>query len=223
MPAFYNVDCVIKKHLRWEDETRGRTRLEESSWIIAQSQTALNKLATASKVTRLFLNLTHIFSLGWGLCGFHRKFMWDTRISRCPQMCFSCACFCRNSLALWSVPFSKAVIEYTPTGHLRSPGSVCENEPMSGESQGALGDADTRKWHFFHQRFSFAQRKPLCSSERISITRCRMGELNEAGCYRVYLGSLPCSQSVPEKSKCTLSMFSILPRSWKDAQKRKEA
>lgn len=86
---------------------------------------------------------------------------------------------------------------------------LCENDPMSGESRGTLGDADTREWHFFHRRFSSAQRKPLCSSERISITRCRMGELNEAGCYRVYLGSMPCSQSVPEKvsARCQCSPF----------------
>lgn len=96
-----------KKHLRREAETRGRMCLKESSWIIARSQTALNKLATASKVTRLFLNPTHIFSLGWGLCGFHGKFMWDTRILQCPQMSFSCVSFCRNILALWSIPLSK--------------------------------------------------------------------------------------------------------------------
>lgn len=83
---------------------RGRICLKESSWIIEYGQTALNKLATASKVTRLFLNLMHIFSLGWGLCGFHGKFMWDTRMSRCPQMSFSCVSFYRNILALWSVP-----------------------------------------------------------------------------------------------------------------------
>lgn len=109
-PALYNMDCTvqyIKKHPRYGDETRGRICLKESSWIIASSQTELNKLATASKVTRLFLNPTHIFSLGRGLCGFHGKFMWDTRISWWPQMSFSCVSFCRNILALWSVPLPK--------------------------------------------------------------------------------------------------------------------
>lgn len=97
----------------------------------------------------------------------------------------------------------------TPRLDIYSLQVLCENDPMSGESRGALGDADTREWHFFHQRFSSAQRKPLCSSERISITRCRMGELNETGCYRVYLGSVPCSQSVPEKvsPRCQCSPF----------------
>lgn len=128
-------------------------------------------------------------------------------------MTFSCVSFCRNILALWSVPLylflSEPGIEHTPNWTFIIFGNLCENDPMSGESRSALGDADTREWHFFHQRFSSAQRKPLCSSERISITRCRMGELNEAGCYRVYLGSMPCSQSVPEKvsARCQCSPF----------------
>lgn len=107
----------IVKHLRREDEMRERT----SSWIAKLNST---NWPQRLKWLDFFLNPTHIFSLGWGLCGFHGKFMWDTRSSRCPQMTFSCVSFCRNILALWSVPRSKPGIEHTPGGCLWSSDSV---------------------------------------------------------------------------------------------------